>query len=256
MADLYTTTAAGFRLGWRALGLDVRSRGHEHIPRRGPAILASNHVGYLDFCFVALAAPDPRRRVRFVARHDIFDKPVVGWALRRLRQIPVDVHGDPTPALAEAERRLSDGEVVGMHPEGTISPSFVPRAGRTGTVRLALRTGAPIVPVAVWGSQRLLTKGRDVRLRRGVAVVVCYGEPYLPETEAPVAATRDLMARITALVEVAQAEYPQAPEPGDEWWLPAHLGGTAPTPREAEERIHRQTEQRRRRARGDGRAAG
>lgn len=251
--DLYTFTAGLFRLGWRALALPVRSRGHHHIPEQGPVILASNHVGYLDFCFVALAPPSPRRQVRFVARHDIFDKRVVGWAMRTMRQIPVDVHGDPAPALREAEARLAEGEVVGMHPEGTISPSFVPRQGRTGTVRLSQRTGAPIVPVAIWGSQRLLTKGRPVRPRRGLAVAVRYGEPFVPACEDPVEATRELMERITRLLAQAQAEYPQQPEPGDEWWLPHHLGGTAPTPEQAEERIRRQIEERRRRAEEQGR---
>jgi 1-acyl-sn-glycerol-3-phosphate acyltransferase len=266
--DLYTFTAGAFRLGWRVLGLDVRSRGHDNIPAQGPVILASNHVGYLDFCFVGLAAPRPSRQVRFLARHDIFEKRGVGWALRRMGQIPVDVHGAPAPALRTAEERLRAGEVIGMHPEGTISPSFVPRTGRTGTVRLAQRTGAPIVPVAVWGSQRLLTKGRPARLTRNVPVVVRYGQPYLPGEGDPGEATRQLMGHITDLLAVAQAEYPERPEPGDEWWLPSHLGGTAPTPQEAEERIRRQIEERRRRARAqqardlgepprdEGRAAG
>jgi 1-acyl-sn-glycerol-3-phosphate acyltransferase len=250
--DLYTVTAGVFRAGWRLLGLDVRPRGHENIPVRGPVILASNHVGYLDFCFVALAAPRPRRQVRFLARHDIFDKRGVGWALRTMGQIPVDVHGDPAPALRVAEERLRAGEVIGMHPEGTISPSFVPRTGRTGTVRLAQSTGALIVPVAVWGSQRLLTKGRPARLTRNVPVVVRYGQPYAPASGDPVGATRDLMGRITDLLAIAQAEYPRRPEPGDEWWLPTHLGGTAPTPEQAEERIRLQVEERRRRAREAG----
>ena len=251
--DLYTFLAAHFRLGWRALAIDIRPHDPHHIPAEGPAILASNHVGYLDFCFVALAPPTPRRQVRFVARHDIFEKRLVGWAMRTMRQIPVDVHGDPAPALAEAEVKLRQGEVVGMHPEGTISPSFVPRDGRTGTIRLAQRTGAPIVPVAVWGSHRLLTKGRPVRLRRGLAVVVRYGEPFHPTTDDPIAATAELMERITALLDQAQSEYPQRPATGDDWWLPAHLGGTAPTPEEAEERIRRQIEERRRQAERDGR---
>jgi 1-acyl-sn-glycerol-3-phosphate acyltransferase len=243
--DLYTAVAAGFRLGWRALALDVRSFGHANIPEHGPAILASNHVGYLDFCFVALAPPRPRRQVRFLARHDIWDKRVVGWAMTTMGQIPVDVHGDPTTALALAEQRLRDGEVIGVHPEGTISPSFVPRDGRTGAVRLARATGAPIVPVAVWGSQRLLTKWRPARLTRKVAVTVRYGEPYHPSQGTPEEATAALMGRITELLAESQRTHPQSPAPGDDWWLPAHLGGSAPTPEEADARIARQMQERR-----------
>jgi 1-acyl-sn-glycerol-3-phosphate acyltransferase len=253
--DLYTVLAAGFRLGWRALDLDVQPIGHEHIPDAGPVILASNHIGYLDFCFVALAPPRPRRQVRFMARHDIFERPVVGWAMRTMKQIPVDVHGDPTRSLEVAEQRLRDGEIVGIHPESTISPSFVPRTGRTGAVRLAERTGAPIVPVAIWGSQRLLTKWRPERFTRHVAVLVRYGEPFHPASSDPADATAEVMERITELLAKNQAAYPQrpGPEPEADWWLPSHLGGSAPTPEEAEQRLRDQAAQRRRRAEEEGR---
>jgi 1-acyl-sn-glycerol-3-phosphate acyltransferase len=250
--DLYTGVAALFRLGWRSLALDVRPIGYERIPQHGPAILASNHVGYLDFSFVALAPPRPRRQVRFLARHDIWDRRIVGWAMSGMGQIPVDVHGDPTSALAVAEDRLRAGEVIGLHPEGTISPSFVPRRGRTGAVRLARATGAPIVPVAVWGSQRLLTKWRPATLTRHVAITVRYGEPFHPSDGSAEEAAAELMGRIASLLAESQATHPQQPgsEPGDDWWIPAHLGGSAPTPEEAEARIAAQMAERRtRRAR-------
>jgi 1-acyl-sn-glycerol-3-phosphate acyltransferase len=249
--DPYPQFAALFRLGWRALALDVRSRGHAHIPRHGAAILASNHVSYLDFCFVALAPPQPRRRVRFLIRHDVYDNRPVGAALHAMRQIPVEVHGDPAPGLRRAEELLREGEVVGVHPEGTISPSFVVREGRSGAVRLSQATGAPIVPVGVWGSQRLLTKWRPRNLERGLAVEVHYGAPFTPAPDADAtAATVQLMQRIDDQVQAAQAAYPQRPDPGDDWWIPAHLGGSAPTPEEVEVRLKEQAEERRRRADG------
>lgn len=245
--DPYRPIAALFRLGWRALALDVRSTGHHHIPARGPAILASNHIGYLDFCFVALAPPSPRRRVRFLIRHDVYDNRPVGAALHAMKQVPVEVHGDPSSGMARAEELLRDGEVVGIHPEGTISPSFVPREGRSGAVRLAQATGAPIVPVALWGSQRLLTKWRPRRLTRGVAVGVHYGEPFRPDADAdPSEATRQLMRRIDGLLEEAQDAYPQLPDAGEDWWVPAHLGGSAPTVEEVEVRLKEQALERRR----------
>lgn len=248
--DPYRPIAALFRLGWRALALDVRTTGHGHIPTSGPAILASNHIGYLDFCFVALAPPSPRRRVRFLIRDDIYDNRPVGAALHAMKQVPVEVHGDPSSGLAGAEELLRDGEVVGIHPEGTISPSFVPREGRSGAVRLAQATGAPIIPVALWGSQRLLTKWRPRRLTRGAAVRVHYGEPFRPAAELePAEATRQLMQRIDSLLEQAQASYPQQPEDGDDWWVPAHLGGSAPSVEEVEFRLKEQAIERRRRAR-------
>lgn len=250
--DPYAPIAAGFRGLWHSLRVDVRPIGYHHIPATGPAILASNHIGYLDFCFVALAPPRPRRRVRFLARHDLFEG-VVGSALRAMGQIPVDVHGDPVEAYAAAEAALARDEVLGIHPEGTISPSFVPRRGRTGAVRLAQATGAPIVPVAVWGSQRLLTKWQPRRLRPGVCVTVRYGAPWHPPADqAPATATAELMRRITELLEVEQASYPQHPRnEQDRWWLPAHLGGTAPTPQEADRRLREQAEARRRARRAE-----
>jgi 1-acyl-sn-glycerol-3-phosphate acyltransferase len=250
----YVPLAALFRLGWRGLGLRVRSRGHEHIPADGPAIVASNHVGYLDFNFVALAPPRPRRKVRFLIRHDVYENRAVGEALHRLRQIPVDVHGDPATGLGAAEAALRHGEVVGMFPEGTISPSFVLREGRSGAVRLSQATGAPIIPVALWGSQRLLTKWRPRKLTRGVAVEVHYGAPFLPAPEDdPTAATGELMRRIGDLLAEAQASYPQRPgPPPDDWWIPSHLGGSAPTPDEVEVLLKEQAAARRRRALGGG----
>lgn len=248
--DPYPLGAALFRTALRALGVEVRSFGHHNIPAVGPAVLASNHVGYLDFCFVALAPPRPRRRVRFVARHDLFTHPVAGPLLRSLRQVEADPYGDPHSTVRGAVERLREGEVVGIHPEGTISPSFEPRAGRNGAVRMARGAVAPIVPVAVWGSQRLLTKWRPRNLReRGIVVDVHYGQPYHPVGEVA-AATEELMGRIRTLLEHAWDAYPQQPAPGEQWWVPACRGGAAPTPEEAEERVREQHE-RRRRARRD-----
>lgn len=244
--SLYDVGSVAFRAGFRTLAIDLRSIGHANIPRSGGVLLASNHVSYLDFAFVALAPPRPRRPVRFLARSEFFDRRLVGWALRRLGQIPVDVHGDPLAAMRAATAALSAGEAVGLHPEATISPSFVPRRAKSGAIRLAWETEVPIVPVAVWGSQRLLTKWRPAKLARGVPVLVRYGEPYLPERGAPAALrTRELMARISQLLEENWQEYPDRPKPGDDWWQPAQLGGSAPTPEEAEDALRRQVEERR-----------
>ncbi|MFP4310351.1 MAG: lysophospholipid acyltransferase family protein [Nitriliruptoraceae bacterium] len=253
MSLLYRVGSSLFLGGFRALGVDLRVQGVEHIPTSGPAVLASNHIGYLDFAFVMLAPPAPRREVRFLARDDFFHNPVLGFLLRRLGQIPVDVHGDPMQAAAAAQACLEDGEIVGLHPEGTISPSFVPRRAKTGVVRLADRVEAPIIPVALWGTQRLLTKGRPIRPQRGAAVVVRYGEPFRPTARTAMLRTQQVMERIGAELARAQASYPQRPgPPPHDWWQPAHLGGSAPTPEEADAAIAAQNA--RRRALRQGRA--
>lgn len=252
--DLYPIGSALFRGGFRVMGLDVASVGHEHIPREGPAVIASNHVGYLDFAFVALTPPSPRRRVRFVARHGVFAHPAAGPLMRALRQIEADPHGDRSAALRAAVAALEAGELVGVHPEGTISPSFLPRRGRTGTVRMAAAANAPIVPCAVWGAHRLLTKWRPRNLQRGIAVRVHYGEPMWVTGHNPRDATLELMRRIEELLRRAWETYPQEPAgPDDRWWLPAELGGSAPTPDEAEERLRAQQDERRAQRRAERR---
>ena len=255
MGALYTVGSSMFWGGFRALGLDVRPIDHHNIPSSGPAVIASNHIGYLDFALVVLAPPKPRREVRFLARAEFFDKPVVGGLMHKLGQIPVDVHGDPMQAAEVARKELERGELIGMHPEGTISPSFVPRRAKSGAVRLADSAGAPIVPVAVWGSQRILTKGGSFNATRGAVITVTFGPPvpYEPD-EDPAEVSDRLMTAIGELVDEAQRTYPQAPAgPDDEWWLPAHLGGSAPTPEEAERRAREEAARRRERfERGSG----
>jgi 1-acyl-sn-glycerol-3-phosphate acyltransferase len=243
---LYSAASRVFELGFRALGVVQHIDGLEHIPEHGPAIIASNHIGYLDFAFVMLGPPRPRREVRFLARGDLFDRPLAGAALRALRQIPVDVHGDPRAAMDAAKRSLEAGELVGLHPEGTVNPTFLPLRAKSGAVRLAQATGAPIVPCGVWGSQRLLTKWRPPRWPgRGVPVRVRYGEPFVPPSGPASAATRALMQRIAALVDTL-IELDAAP-PGA-WWVPAERGGSAPRLEEVQARLEAQVAERRGRA--------
>jgi len=244
----YSALARLFELGFRVTGVERHVDGLANIPATGPAIIASNHVGYVDFAFVMLGPPRPRRAVAFLARADLFERRVVGPVLRAIGQIPVDAHGDPTAALRAASEHLEAGGLVGLHPEGTINPAFLPMRGRSGAVRLAQHTGAPIVPTAVWGSQRLLTKWRPAAWpQRRVPVRVIYGDPYHPGDGSPAEATRELMGRIGALVDRAIRE--EAAPPGA-WWVPAARGGGAPPVEEVAARLAAQREERRERRRG------
>ncbi len=252
MGAFYSAVSGAFEAGFKVVGVDLHVDGLEHLPATGPAIVAANHVGYVDYAFVMLAPPRPRREVAFLARSDFFDRPVVGRALRALGQIPVDAHGDPAAALRAAVAHLEAGGIVGLHPEGTINPTFLPGAepltGRSGAVRLSWLTGAPIVPTAVWGSQRLLTKWRPARWPgRGVPVRVRYGTPYRPAEAPPAEATAELMGRIRTLVDRAIVEE-GAPE--GSWWVPAARGGGAPGPDEVRERLEAQARERRERRLG------
>ena len=247
-----TAIVAFFRLmGWR---IDVR--GSEHVPSSGPAVIATNHVGYLDFTFIGYAARPAGRLVRFLAKKEVFDHPVGGPLMRAMRHVPVDRFGTPRQALDSAVGALQRGEVIGMFPEGTISRSFVPARGKSGAARMAMEAGAPLVPGVVWGSQRILTKGRPRNLQRGVAITVTFGAPIpYSDDDTPEEVTDRLMSRIGELVADAARSYPQAPRgPDDRWWLPAHLGGTAPSVDESTRIAAEESAERRERRRAERRS--
>ncbi|WP_116451801.1 lysophospholipid acyltransferase family protein [Blastococcus litoris] len=224
-AVLLVFTAFGFRF-------DIR--GSEHVPVNGGAIISSNHVSFFDFMFLGLAALPQHRMVRFMAKAAVFGHWFAGPFMRAMQHIPVDRKAGAA-AFESAVRALKDGEVVGVFPEATISTSFTVKDLKAGAARMAVDAGVPIIPAAVWGGQRIATKGHKVQWRRGVPVTVILGEPIVAEPgERPQALLRRTKAAMEALLDEAQRSYPEQPSGTDDsWWLPAHLGGTAPTPEEA-----------------------
>ena len=221
---------------FRALGLRFTVTGTEHVPRTGGAVLAVNHVGYLDFMFAGLAAY-PDRLVRFMAKKEVFDHPVAGPVMRSMHHIRVDRTGPAADAYAEALTALRRGEVIGVFPEATISESYELKEFKSGAARLAMDAGVPLVPCVIWGSQRIYTKGRRPEPRRGLPVRIVVGEAFTPAPGTdPLDATRELKARMSVLLDEARGSYDGRPDgPDDTWWLPRRLGGTAPSLEEAAE---------------------
>ena len=209
-------------------------RGSEHVPATGGAIICSNHVSFFDFTFLGLGALPQHRLVRFMAKSAVFDHWFAGPFMRAMQHIPVDRKAG-TAAFELAVRALKDGEVVGVFPEATISTSFTVKDLKAGAPAMAVEAGVPIIPAAVWGGQRIATKGHKVVLRRGVPVTVILGEPIVAEPgEKAQSLLRRTRAAMEELLDEAQRSYPDQPAgPDDRWWQPAHLGGTAPTPEEA-----------------------
>src|SRR3954463_6097419 len=209
-------------------------RGSEHVPATGGAIICSNPVSFFDFTFLGLAALPQRRLVRFMAKAAVFGHWFSGPFMRAMRHIPVDRKAGAA-AFESAVRALKDGEVVGVFPEATISTSFTVKDLKAGAARMAADAGVPIIPAAVWGGHRIATKGHKVQLRRGVPVPVVLGEPIVAEPgEGPQSLLRRTRAAMEELLHEAQRSYPDQPSgPEDRWWLPPHLGGTAPTPEAA-----------------------
>ena len=219
---------------YRLFGFRFDVRGSEHVPTTGGAIISSNHVSFFDFTFLGLGALPQRRMVRFMAKAAVFDHWLAGPAMRAMKHIPVDRKAG-TAAFESAVRALKDGEVVGIFPEATISTSFTVKDIKAGVARMAVESGVPIIPAAVWGGQRIATKGHKVVFRRGVPVTVILGEPLVAEPGEKVQPLRRrTKAAMEALLDEAQRTYPDLPAgPDDRWWQPAHLGGTAPTPEKA-----------------------
>ena len=197
----------------------LRYDGLEHIPSAGPAIVACNHISYLDPLTNAAAICKAGRRPRFMAKSDLFRIPVVGSALRGVRQIPVERGSGPTSALLSAEGAIDEGEVVVIYPEGTVTTrhDHLPMRGRSGAVRLSLATGVPITPLASWGSQAVWQKsgrgslklGRPVSMRVGPPVELSDRRSGAGNVEALRAMTDEVMAVLTTMVEELRAAYPR-----------------------------------------------
>ena len=155
-------------------------RGEENIPAEGPAILASNHLAVIDSFFLPLLVD---REVAFIGKSDYFTgKGVKGWVVKNFMKtvgtIPVDRSGGKASqaALQAGIDRLRAGELFGIYPEGTRSPDGRLYRGKTGVARVALATGAPVVPVAMIGSDLAQPIGRAIpSTRHRVGIVV--GEP-------------------------------------------------------------------------------
>ena len=208
-------------LGPMRLGVHWTIDGAHRVPVYGPAIVASNHVSYLDPLALAYLANERHRRVRFLAKAELFEKTGLGWALRQIQQIPVQRDtADAAASLAPAVEALRSGECVTVFPEGTISLDLEPMAGKTGTARLAALSGVPVIPVGLWGLHRILFKGRRPEWRWGIAETVVVGDPVRVHAGDDVHdATDRIMTAISKCVGRAREIYPQRPEPGDDdWW--------------------------------------
>lgn len=136
--------------------------GAHKIPRSGPAILAFNHIAYLDPFAAAYVVDAVGRRPRFLAKAELFDDKRIAWILRGAGQIPVKRGTRQAPmALDHALAALEKGEVVVIFPEGTITsdPDLHPMQAKSGIARLASKSGAPVLPCGLWGTANVWAKG-------------------------------------------------------------------------------------------------
>ncbi len=216
-----------------AAGAEVhRVTGVENLPVTGGAVIAINHTSYFDFTFAGLPAYKQHRgrKVRFMAKKEVFDSKITGPIMRSLRHIPVD-RDSGAASFSEACQKLKEGELVGVYPEATISRSFEIKEFKSGAARMAIAADVPIVPHIVWGAQRIWTKGhpKNDGAPEG-ADLVTVGEPIYPTLPAA-ELTALLHSRMQHLLERVQDAY--GPHPPGEFWVPHRLGGGAPTLAEA-----------------------
>lgn len=208
------------------------------VPGRG-ALVAITHFGYLDFAFAELLLwRHSRAQLRFLVTQAAADHWLAGPAVSAAGHVVVG-YGSGADAYAAAVDRLRAGEYVAILPEAGVSRSFRVRECKTGAVRMAAEAGVPVIPVSIWGAHRLMTRGRGFSPARAwrAPVRIHVGEPVTP---APVnmapsqdaqAATEALRATLQAGIDACIADFPLEPAPGA-WWMPADLGGGAPTDEE------------------------
>ena len=230
MAEIvYPPVVVFLKTFWRYLGLRFDFKGVENIPRDGGAILAMNHVAYLDFALIGTAALPVNRYVRFMAKKEIFENKIAGPLMRGMHHISVD-RSSGSASFVAALRALKSGEIVGIFPEGTISVSFELKEFKSGAVRLAMGAGVPVIPAVIWGSQRIWTKKvkRDLK-RNKYPISVSFGEPlYFTKADDVEEGEAQLRAAMQALLLDVQSHYPDSHEGAR--WAPIRLGGSAPAP--------------------------
>jgi 1-acyl-sn-glycerol-3-phosphate acyltransferase len=196
-------------------------QGLERIPRRGPALLAFNHISYLDPLAISNIVDHAHRRPRFLTKSELFRDKRIGWALRGCGQI--EVHRGTRRAqvaLKAALDALARGEVIVIFPEGTVTTNedLSPMAPRSGVTRLALAGGVPVLPCGIWGTHNIWPKGFASNWRPGQRISVTIGEPLAitGSLESPREwedAGRQIMSRIESLVAPLRAEIPDRRRP-------------------------------------------
>lgn len=226
---LYPRTDRGFWYGfaidllWPLVTAVARwdFRGGSRIPTSGGALLAVNHLSHIDPIVIVAYTLSRGRVPRFLAMSELWDRTVVGAPLRGGRHIPVDRQASGLQAFRAAVEAVQQGEVVVVYPEGGFPDHSDgwPRPARTGIARIALETGAPVIPIGQWGSNHLLPPetNRPVLLPRATLHVLA-GEPVELDdlrgdrtTRSGLqAATDRIMGRITEELATLRGEQPPA----------------------------------------------
>jgi len=195
---------------WRLIGA-------ENIPKQGPVIVACNHISYFDPLCHAYMINRGKRKCRFFAKAELWKNPFLKFVLTHAHQIPVERGTGETGPVEKAIEWLGKGELVVIYPEATITtnPDLTPMQGKTGVGRVALATGAPVVPIAVWGSHWVRPKKRKPVQKWRRLIVLEAGEPMRfddlkgkDEAEAAREVTDRVVGELDRLVRELHKIYP------------------------------------------------
>ena len=229
MEPVFRTLEIAAEVAAHATGTAITYRGLEHIPQTGGAVVAINHTSYIDWLPAALAAKRRGRRMRFMIKAEMTQVKFVNFLITHSKTIPVDRRAG-AGAYALAVQRLREGELVGVYPEATISRSFELKAFKTGAARMAVEAQVPVVPLIVWGAQRIWTKDHPKNLGRTKFPVIVMAGPALPPSGTAAQLDTTLRAAMNTVLDRVQHDYPR---PDGAYWLPKRLGGSAPSLDEA-----------------------
>ena len=216
MEPMYAVARA-LLLPFLKLFFSWRLIGRENIPRSGPVIVACNHISYFDPLCHAYMIDRSGRKCRFFAKSELWKNPFLRFVLTHAHQIPVERGSGEKGPVEKAVEWLERGELVVIYPESTITtnPDLTPMQGKTGVGRTALATGAPVVPIAVWGSHWVRPKRRKPVQRWRRLIVLKAGDPMrfddlkgLPEAEAAREATDRVIGELDRLVREVHKIYP------------------------------------------------
>lgn len=181
------------------LAFRLHIEGQEFIPRTGPAILAANHVSYIDPIIIGIAT---RRPVRFMAKKELFRVPLFGWLLRQFGTIPINRYRTDVQAFKLAASALKVGEVIAIFPEGTRGDGVDLRPAKPGIGLIAARTGAPVIPTFHRGTEKIFPRG--AWFPRPYRVTVKFGAPCrFPEKQAETEQDQVVMFSQTIMEKIA-----------------------------------------------------
>jgi 1-acyl-sn-glycerol-3-phosphate acyltransferase len=184
-------------------------KGLRHVPSTGPVIIASNHLSFSDSIFMPLVVP---RKVTFLAKSEYFTSPGPKGLLKKLTfialgQVPVDRSGGrrSEAALITGLKVLAEGKCLGIYPEGTRSPDGRLYKGRTGIARLAIESGAPIIPVAMFNTEKIQPTGTVVP--KVMRVEMIFGEPmYFDGDSSDLLYLRDVTDKIMQTIQALSGQ--------------------------------------------------